>query len=104
MSEYKQYRADFAKLAWLAALTTTTDSKQAAACAVAWADEFIAELERSEAPAERRKLSKEEVKKIFNAMPNELAGFCTDWGYLTFARRIEEAHGITLSPAPPRAC
>ena len=49
MSEYKQYRADFAKLAWVAALTTTHDSKTAAQKAVEWADDFISELERTEA-------------------------------------------------------
>ena len=48
MSDYKQFRADFAKSAWIKHMDDW-DHEEAAQRAVLWADTFIAELERTEA-------------------------------------------------------
>lgn len=45
--------------------------------------------------AKRKPLAEETIRRIVGKMPNGLAGFCTTWGWLTFARRIEKAHKIT---------
>ncbi len=52
----------------------------------------------------RTQLTEDAIKKIVDGMPGGIDSFCTDWGWLQFARKIEAAHGITQQttmPAPP---
>lgn len=42
----------------------------------------------------RRPLTEETVRRIVDKMPGGLHGYCKTWGWLTFARRIEQAHKI----------
>lgn len=39
-------------------------------------------------------LSDSKISEIANKMPGGLEGFCKGWGWVQFARAIEEAHGI----------
>lgn len=39
-------------------------------------------------------LKEETIRRIVNKMPGGLQAFCKHWGWMTFARRIERAHGI----------
>lgn len=42
----------------------------------------------------RRPLTEETIRRIVSKMPGGLSAFCAQWGWLTFARRIERAHRI----------
>jgi len=42
----------------------------------------------------RKPLSEERLRRMVDKMPGGLDAFCTHWGWLTFARKIERAHKI----------
>ena len=49
----------------------------------------------------RTQLTEDAIKKIVDGMPGGIDAFCTDWGWLQFARKIEAAHGITQQTTIP---